>query len=128
MWELWAKKLDLSLVYLVAPTTVNNRMRMITKRSSGFIYYVSLRGVTGARSAIPVDLTKNLRAIKKATDKPVLVGFGVARKEQAKAIARISDGIIVGSALMDCVRTSKNSVRGAATLVSHLVRAINRGA
>jgi tryptophan synthase alpha chain len=128
MWEPWAKKLDLSLVYLIAPTTANHRMRMIAKRSNGFIYYVSLRGVTGARNVIPTDLTQNLRAIKKITHKPILVGFGVAREKQAKAITRISDGIIVGSALMDRIRTSKNSVRAASTLVSHLVRAINRKA
>ena len=124
MWEPWAKKLDLSLVYLIAPTTANQRMRMIAKRSNGFVYYVSLRGVTGARNAIPTDLTKNLRAIKKITHKPVLVGFGVAREEQAKAIARVSDGIIVGSALMDRIHHGRNPIPAASALVSRLVRAI----
>jgi tryptophan synthase alpha chain len=123
MWEPWAKKLDLSLVYLIAPTTTRERMRMVAKRSNGFIYYVSLRGVTGARSLVPADLTKNIRVIKKITRKPVLVGFGVARGEQAKAIARVADGIIVGSALMDQMRNGKNPIRAVTSLVSRLIKA-----
>ena len=124
MWEPWAKRLDLSLVYLMAPTTTHHRMRMIAKRSNGFIYYVSLRGVTGVRNVIPSDLTKNLRAIKKITRKPVLVGFGVAREEQAKAIARFSDGIIGGSALMERMRNGRGPIRRVISLATRLIRAI----
>ena len=119
------RRANLSLIYLIAPTTDKERICEIAKRSNGFIYYVSLRGVTGARRALPVDLVGKVKAIKKVTQKPVLVGFGVSNGPQARSIASVADGIIVGSAIVDQIRQSKNASRRVAKLVSHLVAAMN---
>jgi len=125
-WEVLFRKQNLALVYLVAPTTRPRRMRQIASRSSGFVYYVSLKGVTGARSGIPPGLAQNLRTLKAYTKKPVLVGFGVSRSEQGRKIARVSDGIVVGSAIVDRLKSGTRSVPGVKRYVHELVRAINR--
>lgn len=93
----------LAMVFLVAPTTRPERARKIAEASSGFIYYISLRGVTGARATLPPDLEAHVKALKALTDKPVAVGFGVAEPDQARAIAQFADGVIVGSALVKLV-------------------------
>jgi tryptophan synthase alpha chain len=98
------KKKKLHLVNLVAPTTADKRAKMLVKRSQGFIYYVSLRGVTGARKALPSDLAPHLAKLKRMTKKPVLAGFGVSTPEQARAIAKLCDGVIVGSAVINHLR------------------------
>lgn len=97
------RQAGLSLVFLVAPTTTPERTVKIAEASTGFIYYISLKGVTGARATLPPDLEERVRAIKAVTDKPVAVGFGVSQPEQARAIAAFSDGVIVGSALVKAV-------------------------
>jgi tryptophan synthase alpha chain len=117
----------LSLVYLVAPTTAAKRAISIGKRSSGFIYYVSLRGVTGARSRLPADLSKKLKALKRVTKKPILVGFGVSQPRQAQAIAKIADGIVVGSAIVSRLRNKKNSGAPIKAFARQLIRSMNHG-
>lgn len=94
---------EMSLVFLVAPTTSPERARMIAETSSGFVYYVSLKGVTGARAELPEDVTEKISALRAETDKPVAVGFGVSRPEQARGLAKVSDGVIVGSALVKLI-------------------------
>ena len=126
MWEPWFRRSDLSMVYLIAPTTGNARMREIAKRSNGFVYYVSLRGVTGARNSMPPDLVQKLKEVKKATEKPVLVGFGVSHKSQARAISRVADGIIVGSAIVKQLGSGRKAVKPAASFVSGLVRSLQQ--
>ena len=79
---------DLSLIFLIAPTTPLPRAKKIADASTDFIYYVSLRGVTGARAAVSSDLHVHLQQVRKQTTKPVLVGFGVSTAAQAKQIAR----------------------------------------
>jgi tryptophan synthase alpha chain len=90
----------LSTVFLVAPTTQPRRAALIAEASEGFIYYISLKGVTGARDQLPPDLEKHVRALKGQTAKPVAVGFGVSAPEQGRAIAAFADGVVVGSALV----------------------------
>ena len=124
MWEPWFKRFDLSLVYLVAPTSGEDRIREIVKHSSGFIYYVSLRGVTGARNSVPKDLFRKLKILKKITPKPVLVGFGVSNEAQARNIARAADGVIVGSAIVERLRNGRKAVGSVVSFVSRLVRAM----
>lgn len=94
-------KKKLHRVYLVAPTTTDLRAKGLVHKTQGFVYYVSLRGVTGARAVIPEDLRAHLRKLRRMTAKPVLVGFGVSTPEQARAIAGMSDGVIVGSAVIE---------------------------
>ncbi len=76
---------------------------MISNASTGFIYYVSLTGTTGARKELPKDLSASLRLIKRSTNKPVCVGFGISRPGQVKAISRLADGVIVGSAIIKTI-------------------------
>ncbi len=94
----------LALVYLVAPTSSADRLELIGERAGGFVYCVSLTGVTGARSTGPAHIGPLVRRIKAATTLPVAVGFGVSRPEHVTAVARAgADGVIVASALMDAL-------------------------
>ena len=90
----------LHTVFLIAPTSSRERVRMIAATSKGFIYYVSLRGVTGARSRISDDLEAAVRVIRAETDKPLAVGFGISTPEQVRVVAKVADGVIVGSAIV----------------------------
>jgi tryptophan synthase alpha chain len=98
-----ADRVGLDLVYMVAPTSTPARLRLIARRSRGFIYLVSLTGVTGERAALPADLAEQVRAMRLITTKPVCVGFGISRPEQVAAVGRLADGVIVGSAIVRLV-------------------------
>ena len=96
-----SRKLDFATIFLLSPTSTEERIKLIAKESTGFIYYVSLTGVTGAREELPEEeLFFMIREIKKYTAKPICVGFGISRSGQAKRLCRISDGVIVGSAIV----------------------------
>ena len=117
-----AKKSRLASIFLAAPTSDTQRLRRICFSSSGFIYYVSLTGTTGARKKLPKELAAQLRRIKRLTRKPICVGFGVSNPAQAKQIARLADGVIVGSAIIKVIE--KNL--GRKDLVSRVVRFVHR--
>lgn len=91
---------DLRLAFLVAPTSSPERIRLIAAASTGYIYCVALRGVTGARAELPPDLIAFLARVRAATDKPLLVGFGISRPEHVAALAPHVDAIVVGSAFV----------------------------
>lgn len=91
----------IDLVGMVAPTTPEERVSAIAARTTGFVYCVALRGVTGARSHLPDTLQGLVGRVRRATDLPVAVGFGISSAEQARRVAAIADGVVVGSALMD---------------------------
>jgi len=95
-----ASAAGLDLVFLCAPTTTSERRVRIVERSSGFIYCIAVAGITGARDALPEDLTENVKDLKARTQKPICVGFGISKPDQAEAVAKIADGVIVGSALV----------------------------
>ncbi len=111
-------------VFLMAPTTTPERARKIFARSQGFLYYVSLRGVTGARKALPLDLAENLRRVVRLGSKPVLAGFGVSSPEQVKQITKVADGVIVGSAIVERIRRSDGRLKPVLDFVASLVRAL----
>ena len=90
----------LAVIFFMAPTTPPARMQAIADAATGFIYYVAVAGVTGARRAVAAEIAQKLRQIKQVTDQPVCVGFGVSTPAQAQEIARGADGVIVGSALV----------------------------
>jgi tryptophan synthase alpha chain len=90
----------LDLVHLAAPTSTPERLRMIARRSRGFIYLVSLTGVTGERQTLPPELGDQVRALRLLTTKPICVGFGIGRPEQVAAVGRLADGVAVGSAIV----------------------------
>jgi tryptophan synthase alpha chain len=93
----------LDVIHLVAPTSPPERMRMIARASQGFIYMVSLTGVTGERSALAPDLASQLRTLRAITTKPICVGFGISTPEQAAQVGQAADGVVVGSAIVRLV-------------------------
>ena len=99
----------LETILLIAPTTTPARRAEIARLSSGFIYYLSLSGITGERAQLPADLAENVRAVKALTDTPVCVGFGISKPEHVAGLEGVADGVIVGSAL---VRRMKQSTGG----------------
>lgn len=104
-----AEAVGLDLIHLVAPTSTPDRMRLIARRSRGFIYLVSLTGVTGERAALPAELEAQIRALRLVTTKPVCVGFGIGRPDQVAAVGRVADGVIVGSAIVRLVEERAGS-------------------
>jgi len=90
----------LQLIFLLAPTSTAERRTFVARQSQGFVYYVSLTGITGAKLLSVADVGKNVEKIRKVTHVPVAVGFGVATPEDAAKVAAIADGVIVGSAIV----------------------------
>jgi len=101
--EAITQKHGLDLIYLLAPTSTGDRIHTIAGRSRGFIYLVSLTGVTGARADLPAELEGFVQNVRQVTDKPLCVGFGVSGAEQAKRVAAIADGVIIGSRLIQLI-------------------------
>ena len=91
---------DFSLIQLVTPTTPRERQVRIAESSSGFLYYVSVTGITGERTALPVDLVDNVKWLREQTDLPICIGFGISGPETASQLAPVADGLIVGSAVV----------------------------
>lgn len=98
-----AEPAGLDLIHLVAPTSTPDRMRTIARVSRGFLYMVSLTGVTGARAELPAELAQHLRTLRGITTKPICVGFGISTPAQAEAVGRVADGVIVGSAIVQLI-------------------------
>lgn len=129
-----AAQAGLDLIFLCAPTTLPERRELIARRATGFIYYISVTGITGARAALPPDLEANVRDLKARTRTPVCVGFGIGTPEQAAAVGRIADGAIVGSALVkliaeEAARDSDRArlVREVGARIEALARATHTG-
>ena len=95
-----ARDSGLDTVFLVAPTSTEARLELVTQACRGFIYAVSVTGVTGARDALPADVPDLVSRVKAVSDLPVAVGFGVANAQTAKPVAAVADGVVVGSALI----------------------------
>ena len=107
----------LALVFLLAPTSTPERIAEVAARASGFIYLVSLTGVTGARADLSVDLEGFVERVRGASSSPLAVGFGISSPRQAQAVGRLADGVIVGSALIDAVEHSRNPGQAAAAFI-----------
>jgi tryptophan synthase alpha chain len=110
-----AIKRGLNFIRLAAPTTDAKRLPAVLKNTSGFVYYVSIAGITGTAAPDPKDVHAKVASIKKSTTLPVAVGFGVKTPEQAKAIGQGADGVVVGSALVSAIETSLDTA-GKATV------------
>ena len=108
-WVRAARAAGLDTIFLLAPTSTADRIEIVTRISSGFVYCVSRTGVTGSRDEVPVELTEFIGRVRagitalKRRDLPVCVGFGVSRPEHVKQIGDFSDGVVVGSALVDLI-------------------------
>jgi len=124
-------KAGLNFIRLATPTTDDKRLPTVLKNTSGFVYYVSVTGVTGTAAPDPGKVATAVTRIKRHTKLPVAVGFGVRSAEQAHAIAEGADGVVVGSALVDALRQTldKNGKAGAGTVkaVTELVSALAQG-
>ena len=107
---LYANKKGLANICFIAPTSSQARIKLISKIAKGFIYYVSLTGVTGSRKSLSADLKSNLEKIKKVARIPVCVGFGISNAHQLRQVQKVCDGGIVGSAIVNNIR--ENITRG----------------
>jgi tryptophan synthase alpha chain len=112
----------MALVFFLAPTSSAERIAFVTQRATGFIYVVSLTGVTGARTQLPSDLTGFIARVRTIADKPLVMGFGISTPEQARSMNGLVDGFIVGSAL---VRAGKGGVEPARELCASLRDALD---
>lgn len=110
----------LALIYFLTPTSTEERVKMVLERAIGFIYMVSLTGVTGARNSIRADLSGFVKAIRQQTNVPVAVGFGISTPAQAAAVGAFADGVIVGSALVNTVADSDGSAEAAGRFAATL--------
>ncbi len=104
--EAWIGEGPLAFVRLVAPTTPIDRMRDIARHGRGFVYLISRLGVTGMQQDVASDLPETIARLREATDLPICVGFGISTGAQARAIGRLADGIVVGSAIVKAAETS----------------------
>jgi tryptophan synthase alpha chain len=95
--EAISQRQGLDLIYLLAPTSTDDRIRLVAEKGTGFIYLVSVTGVTGTRDELPSDLDKFVAKVRKVATQPLCIGFGISTPEQARQLAEIADGVIVGS-------------------------------
>ncbi len=118
--ETLAQKAGLALIHFLAPTSSPARIANVTARASGFIYLVSLTGVTGARTAVQADLADFVARVRPQATVPLAVGFGISAPEQAANVGHLADRVIVGSALINAVNQSNNKSAAAAQFVRTL--------
>ncbi|MBT7944163.1 MAG: tryptophan synthase subunit alpha, partial [Alphaproteobacteria bacterium] len=134
--ELWipARDVGIDFIFLTAPTSDDERLPVIMKRASGFVYYASITGITGTRSADIADVEAAVSRLRRHTDLPIVVGFGVKTPDQARGIASVADAAVVGSALVDIVagnldddgKPGPGVVDGVLGLVSELAQGVRK--
>ena len=100
---------NINTISLISPTTKDNRIELIAKNSTGFIYYVNLRGVTGSSNLNLDEIKNNIGKIKKHSNLPVMAGFGIKTADDAKILAESSEGIVIGSSIVEMINEESNS-------------------
>ena len=126
-YEALMRQAGLCHIYLVAPTTPEDRIKLIVKRGSGFIYYVSREGVTGMQKQVASNLAQQVAKIRKHTNLPIAVGFGISTPKQAKMVASVADAVVVGSAVVNQIAQhgkSKDLVKSVSKFVESLAGAV----
>ena len=123
--EALAQEHGLAVIHLVAPTSTPERLALAASHSSGFLYLVSVTGITGARDTLPPHLAEFVARVREHTELPLAVGFGIGTPEQARAVAQLADGVVVGSALVKRAG-SENPVEEVKSLASALAKAAHR--
>ena len=119
----------LATVFFMAPTTTDERLKKIIQASTGFVYYVSLTGVTGARTELSQSIVKDIKRVRRWTEKPICVGFGISTKDHVREVGMHADGVIVGSAIIKEIEKnlgSQDLVRNTAHFVQGLVHALRK--
>ncbi len=112
----------MALVFFLAPTSTAERIDISAKQATGFIYVVSLTGITGAREQLPAYLTDFIKRLRRRTDKPLVLGFGISTADQARQVGRLTDGFIVGSALVRAGQAGAGAVRDLAAVLRNAIR------
>lgn len=115
-----ADQRNLRLVMLVAPTSSQHRQELVAKAATGFLYYMSVAGITGERDKLPDDLVENVHRLKDLSGKPVVVGFGIKDASQVKLVCSVADGAIVGSAFVRRITDAQNEKADRAEIVDRL--------
>ena len=121
-----SRKQKFDTIFLISPTTTKKRIKEISNKSTGFIYYVSLTGVTGAREKLPSKIKEDVKMIKRYTKKPVCVGFGISKPSQVKSIFQFADGVIVGSAVIKKIEENLHNKKKILASVAGLTRSLCR--
>ena len=121
------KSTDLDLIRLITPTTDAARLKKILKNASGFLYYVTITGITGQGSANLDELKESITNIKNITKLPVVSGFGIKDREQVKQVCEISDGAVVGSSIVKIIESNINNEDKMITLVANFVKQLKEG-
>ncbi len=121
-----ARRVGLATVFLLAPTSTDARIRAVAAASTGFIYCVSRTGVTGIRAELPEGLRDLVTRIKAQTSIPVCVGFGMSRPDQVREVAKIADGVIVGSALVKMIEDAPGALEEVGAFVRDLRAAVGK--
>ncbi|MBM4051083.1 MAG: tryptophan synthase subunit alpha, partial [Planctomycetes bacterium] len=101
------ERMGFRIACFVAPTTTDHRRELLAQSAQGFIYYIAVAGITGVRDRLPDDMTANLAALRRATDKPIALGFGVSTPQQARIVGQHADGVIVGSAIVRLIEANR---------------------
>ena len=110
-FSVYAEKKGLDVIHLLAPTSPDERIRMVAKKGRGFIYYISLTGTTGVRVQLAEGLGAKVASIKQSSDIPVLIGFGISNPDLAREATKFSDGVIVGSAVVKLIESNPDPIQ-----------------
>ena len=101
------RKQDIDTIFLLSPTSTRDRIKQVAASSTGFVYYVSRTGVTGVQNQLATELKRDLRRVRRRLQQPLAVGFGISSPEQVAAVAKMADGVVVGSALVRIVEAKR---------------------
>ena len=123
--ETISQKQNLDLIYLLAPTSTQDRIKLVAERSRGFIYLVSVTGVTGTRDSLSTDLNTFVAKVRKVATQPLCVGFGISTPEQARQVAQIADGVIVGSRIIQLMEAEDNFMPTVGNFIKELKQALD---
>ena len=119
-----ARRVDLATIFLLAPTSTEERIRAVAAASTGFIYCVSRTGVTGVRDDLPEGVRELVLRIREQTQTPICVGFGISRPAQAREVASVADGVIVGSAIVKMIEEAPDRLAAVGAFVRDLKTAV----
>ncbi|MFC1846602.1 tryptophan synthase subunit alpha [Chloroflexota bacterium] len=123
--EAASHKQGLDLIYLLAPTSTQTRIKLVAEKSRGFIYLVSVSGITGARDSLPADLGAFIGRVRKETASPLCVGFGISTPQQAAQVAGLADGVIVGSQIIKLMADGKDNFKVVSAFINGLRQALD---
>ena len=122
-----SRKMDMRNIFIIAPTTPESRIPKIVSSASGFLYYVSREGVTGERSDLASDLGERVSTIRRYTDLPLVVGFGISSAEHVREVAEHADGVVVGSALVNCISSNLEEPAKISAVIGEKVKDLREG-